>query len=83
MSGFLFSLWERTAELGGIIHENDEHQIIGVTFKSEEDAAGFVKYACNPDMWIDALNHRAILNKNAREVHINWPPPYIKFREKQ
>lgn len=73
MNGFLFSLWERTAELGGIIHESDDHQIIGVTFKNEEDAAGFVKYAGNPDMWIDALNGNAILTKDGLEVHISWP----------
>ena len=73
MVGFLYSLWARVEELGGTIHEDKNHRVIGVTMALAEDARQFVDRAQDSELWFDAISPKATLNKNGREVHITWP----------
>lgn len=73
MAGFLYSLWDRAAAMGGDTILGTYNRIVGVKFKDNAVAEGFVAQAHNTELWHDYLPTDVIVTRSDSLVLITWP----------
>lgn len=73
MVGFLYSLWAKVEELGGIIKSNKYGHVQYVVFPDEATAKEFMDTAPNQEIWFDALSNKVRLDQTGTMVTLSWP----------